>query len=79
MHGDGDEISMQIRSPKAMKKDPGIDNNELQSIIKEKYATPKDKVIESSIFQESSSKVKFDNLNTESKNMAYKSMEQFLN
>ena len=62
-----------------MKKDPGIDNNELQSIIKEKYATPKDKVIESSIFQESSSKVKFDNLNTESKNMAYKSMEQFLN
>ena len=79
MHGDGDTISMQIRSPKAMKKDTGIDNNELQSIIKEKYATPKDKVVESSIFQESSSKVKFDNLNTESKNMAYKSMEQFLN
>ena len=76
MHGEGDEISMQIRSPKAMKKDPKIDNNELQRVISAKYATPpKDKVIESSIFQESSSKVKFDDINSDAKNMAFKSMD----
>ena len=49
MHGDGDTISMQIRSPKAMKKDSGLDNNELHRVISAKYVTPKDKVIESSM------------------------------
>ena len=72
MHGDGDTISMQIRSPKAMKKDSGLDNNELHRVISAKYVTPKDKVIESSIFQESSSKVKFDDINrSEARNTSY--------
>ena len=83
MQGDGDTISMQIRSPKVMKKDPGIDhgidNNELHRVISAKYVTPKDKIIESSIFEKSSSKVKFDNINrSEARNTSYKSMERFL-
>ena len=63
-----------------MKKDPGIDNNELHRVISAKYVTPKDKIIESSIFQESSSKVNINDINRSfARNSSYKSMQQFLN